>query len=108
MTKRKNTGEDHTTFDEVCEPIKAFLEQHERDHPPHHRERLHFADFVRKLVYHFAKNCGSGRQLVTDLETAPPELELGEVKRSTFFDAFQRFPVTSTCWRRWCGRPSPN
>jgi hypothetical protein len=54
---------------------------------------LHFADFVKKLVYHFAKNCESGRQLVTDLETAPPELELGEVKRSTFFDAFQRFPV---------------
>ncbi len=48
---------------------------------------------LRKLVYHFAKNCESGRQLVTDLETTPPELELGEVKRSTFFDAFQRFPL---------------
>ena len=93
MTNLKDTGEGHTTFDELCEPINPFLEQHERDHPPHHRERLHFADFVRKLVYHFAKNCESGRQLVTDLETAPPDLEIGEVKRSTFFDAFQRFPV---------------
>ena len=64
-----------------------------RSAPSHHRETLHFTDFVKKLVYHFAKNCESGRQLVTDLETAPPELELGEVKRSTFFDAFQRFPV---------------
>ena len=45
------------------------------------------------LVYHFAKCCESGRQLLTDTETADPELELGEVKRSTFFDAFQRFPV---------------
>jgi len=93
MINSNNVGGDHTTFDELCEPINSFLEQHERDHSPHHRETLHFADFVKKLVYHFAKNCESGRQLVTDLETAPPELELGEVKRSTFFDAFQRFPV---------------
>ena len=93
MANLKGSGDDHTTFDELCEPINSFLEQHEQDHPPHHRETLHFADFVRKLIYHFAKNCASGRQLVTDLETAPLELELGEVKRSTFFDAFQRFPV---------------
>ena len=93
MTNPHDGGDSHTTFSELCEPIDPFLEQHERDHPPHHREALHFAEFVRKLVYHFAKNCESGRQLVTDLETAPPELELGEVKRSTFFDAFQRFPV---------------
>ena len=93
MSSPDSGGEGHTTFDELCEPIEPFLEQHERDHPPHHRETLRFADFVRKLVYHFAKNCESGRQLVTDLETAPLELELGEVKRSTFFDAFHRFPV---------------
>lgn len=93
MTNPNNTEDEHTTFDELCEPINSFLEQHEQDHPPHHREKLPFTDFVRKLVYHFAKNCASGRQLITDLETAPPELELGEVKRSTFFDAFKRFPV---------------
>ena len=93
MGNPNNGGAGHTTFDELCEPIEPFLEQHERDHSPHHRETLHFAGFVRKLVYHFAKNCESGRQLVTDLETAPLELELGEVKRSTFFDAFHRFPV---------------
>jgi hypothetical protein len=44
-------------------------------------------------VYHFAKGCESGRQLLTDAATAEAELELEEVKRSTFFDAFQRFPV---------------
>ena len=93
MSDSNSAGDGHTTFDELCEPIDSFLEQHERDHPPHHRETLHFADLVKKLIYHFAKNCKSGRQLVTDLETAPPELEVGEVKRSTFFDAFQRFPV---------------
>ena len=93
MTSSNNAGDGHTTFDELCEPINSFLERHECDHPPHHRETLHFIDFVKKLIYHFTKNCESGRQLVTDLETASPELELGEVKRSTFFDAFQRFPV---------------
>ena len=91
-----NTGDsekERTTFTALFHPLEAFLVQHERDHPPHHRETLHFKDFVRKLVYHFAKGCESGRQLVTDISTAAPELELGEVKRSTFFDAFQRFPV---------------
>lgn len=93
MANQDNTEDGHTTFDELWKPIKSFFEQHERDHPPHHRETFHFIDFVLTLIYHFAKNCESGRQLITDLETAPPELELGEVKRSTFFDAFQRFPV---------------
>jgi len=93
MTNLKGSGDEPTTFDELCEPINSFLEQHKQDHPSHHREKLPFADFVRKLIYHFTKNCESGRQLVTDLESAHPELELGTVKRSTFFDAFQRFPV---------------
>jgi hypothetical protein len=61
-----NNEDGHTTFDELCEPINSFLEQHERDHAPHHREPVHFADFVNKLVYHFAENCQSGRQLVTE------------------------------------------
>ena len=88
-----DSEKERTTFAALFQPIEAVLVQHERDHPPHHRETLHFKDFVRKLVYHFAKGCESGRQLVTDISTAAPELELGEVKRSTFFDAFQRFPV---------------
>jgi hypothetical protein len=45
------------------------------------------------LVYHFSKGCESGRQLPTDTLTAAPELGLPTVKRSTFFDAFQRFPI---------------
>jgi hypothetical protein len=83
----------HTTFDELCEPLTPFFEQHERDHTPHPREKLHFRDFARQLFYHFAKGCGSGRQLLTDVETSDPQLKLDEAKRSTFFDAFQRFPV---------------
>jgi hypothetical protein len=46
-----------------------------------------------KLIYHFVKGCESGRQLLTDTLTAAPELGLLKVKRSTFFDAFRRFPI---------------
>lgn len=93
MSKPDDSKTNYTTFDVLFQPLARFLSQHERDHPPHHREELHFKDFVRLLVYHFAKGCASGRQLLTDVSTAEPELELGEVKRSTFFDGFQRFPV---------------
>ena len=93
MTQPGDSERDCTTFDALFQPTERFFEQHERDHPPHHRETLHFRDFVRSVVYHFAKGTESGRQLLTDMETAAPELELEEVKRSTFFDAFHRFPV---------------
>jgi hypothetical protein len=93
MARPDDSEKERTTFDTLFQPLNAFLAQHERDHPPHHREAFHFKEFVRTLVYHFAKGCESGRQLLTDVSTAEPELELGEVKRSTFFDAFQRFPI---------------
>jgi hypothetical protein len=94
MVQTSNPEGVQTTFEKLCEPISPFLDQHEGEHPQHHREKLHFTDFVKQLVYHFAKGCASGRQLLTDVETVDPELALDEVKRSTFFDAFQRFPVT--------------
>lgn len=93
MTKPDSSKKDCTTFDELLKPIKSSLAQHENDHPPHHRETLHFKGFVRLLVYHFAKGSESGRQMLTDVSTAEPGLKMGEVKRSTFFDAFERFPV---------------
>ena len=93
MSKPDDSKTNCTTFDVLIQPLESPLAQHEQDHPPHHREVLHFAEFVRLLVYHFVKCCESGRQLLTDTETADAELELSEVKRSTFFDAFQRFPV---------------
>ncbi len=82
-----------TTFDELFRPLKGQLEQHEQVYPPHHRETFHFKDFVRLLVYHFTKGCESGRLLLSDRDSAEEKLELPEVKRSTFFDAFQRFPA---------------
>ena len=94
MTQPDDSERDCTTFDVLFQPLEAPVARHEQDHPPHHREVLHFAEFVRLLVYHFVKNCESGRQMLTDTLSAAPELGLTLVKRSTFFDAFQRFPVT--------------
>ena len=45
MISSNSAGDGQTTFSELHEPIDSFLDQHERDHPPHHRETLHFADF---------------------------------------------------------------
>jgi hypothetical protein len=90
MSNPDDSERHYTTFDPLFQPTEPFLEQHERDHSPHHREKSHFRYFVRSLVYHFVKGTESGRQLLTDLETAAPELKPDEVKRSTFFDAFQR------------------
>jgi hypothetical protein len=94
MAKQNDTEQNSTTFDKLLQPLEKFLEQHERDHPPHHREKLHFVCFVRLLVYYFIKGCESGRLFLTDIESARPELKLIEVARSTFFDAFSRFPVS--------------
>ncbi len=44
MTEASDSEKDCTTFDKLFQPIKARLEQHERDHPPHHREKLHLKD----------------------------------------------------------------
>lgn len=82
-----------TCFDELFGPLEGPLEQLEQENPPHHREQLSFKVFVRLLVYYFTKGCESGRLLLTDVLTAPDELNLPLVKRSTFFDAFRRFPV---------------
>jgi hypothetical protein len=94
MAKPDDSEKDCTTFDALFQPLESLLAHHERNHPPHHREALPFTGFVRLLVYHFTKGCESGRQLLTDTLSAAPELGLPEVKRSTFFDAFQRFPTT--------------
>ena len=93
MSKPDDSEQHCTTFDALFQPLEAPLAQQERDHPPHHREVLHFAQFVRLLVYHFVKSCESGRQLLTDTLSTASELGLPKVKRATFFDAFQRFPV---------------
>jgi len=83
-----------TTFDELLSPLDEIVAQIENQRKVHHREVLSFSLFVRLLFYSFIMHSQSGRQLLTTLITLPEKLGLGIVKRSTFFDAFNRFPVS--------------
>jgi len=93
MAQEQESSEEQTTFDELLSPLKEPLEKIEKERIIHHRETLAFTAFVRLLIYYFTKAPDSGRQLLTDTLSASKKLRLGQVKRSTFFDAFNRFPV---------------
>ena len=93
MASSQDENTDCTTFDELLAPLNSELESIEAERQVHHRETLSFTAFVRLLMYYFTASVKSGRQLLTDTLSAAPKLGLSIVQRSTFFDAFQRFPV---------------
>ena len=93
MTQPQGSAPNTTTFDQLLQPIKDLLDELEAQRTIHHLEKLSFSAFVPLLVYYFTTWVESGRQLLTDTLSAAPELGLEPVKRSTFFDAFNRFPV---------------
>ena len=93
MKEQDGMMSNYTTFDELINPLNNQIETIEANRKVHHRETLGFRAFVRLLVYYFVTPSESGRQLLTDVLSAAPELVLTSVKRSTFFDAFKRFPV---------------
>lgn len=93
MAQLEGSAPESTTFDELLRPLETTLETIENSRSIHHREVLSFTAFVRLLIYYFVKAPQSGRQLLTDTLSAVSSLGLALVKRSTFFDAFDRFPV---------------
>ncbi len=93
MASSQDTNTNQTTFSKLLEPIKTKLKDIEAKRQVHHRETLSLTAFVHLLVYYFTTAVKSGRQLLTSTLSAAPELGLSKVKRSTFFDAFKRFPV---------------
>jgi len=93
MAQLQGSAPESTTFDELLRPLETTLETIENSRSIHHREVLSFTAFVRLLIYYFVKAPRSGRQLLTDTLSAVSSLGLAIVKRSTFFDAFDRFPV---------------
>lgn len=84
--------EEQSTYERLIEPLEQALAEIEAKRPIHHRESLSLSVFVKLLVYYFTQGIGSGRLLITDLGITAPELNLPQVARSTFFDAFNRFP----------------
>ena len=93
MTQPQGSAPNTTTFDQLLQPIKDLLDELEAQRTIHHLEKLSLSAFVPLLVYYFTTWVESGRQLLTDTLSAAPELGLEPVKRSTFFDGFNRFPV---------------
>lgn len=93
MAQLEGTAPEQTTFDELLHPLATTLQSIEDRRPHHHREVLTFTAFVRLLLYYFVKAPRSGRQLLTDTLSAATRLGLTPIKRSTFFDGFNRFPV---------------
>lgn len=85
--------EEQTTFERLIAPLEQSIAEIEAKRRVHHRESLSFRVFVKLLIYYFTQGIGSGRLLITDLGVRAPELNLPQVARSTFFDAFERFPV---------------
>ena len=93
MTQTQGSYPHTTTFDQLLQPLLEPLDQLEAQRRIHHLEKLSLRAFLPLLVYYFTAWVESGRQLLTDTLSAAPELGLEQVKRSTFFDAFNRFPV---------------
>jgi hypothetical protein len=87
------TTEEVSTFQRLMQPLQPILQQIESSRFIHHLETFPFTAFVTMLVYYCTQGIGSGRLLLTDIVSAPAELGLPVVSRSTFFDAFKRFPV---------------
>jgi len=87
------TTEEVSTFQRLMQPLQPVLQQIENSRFIHHLETFPFTAFVTMLVYYCTQGIGSGRLLLTDTISAPTELGLPVVPRSTFFEAFKRFPV---------------
>ena len=86
-------NENQILFDELLSPLEEPVQEIESTRKKHHREVLGFPLFVRTLVYYFVFNLQSGRQLVASTKSVDSALSLSNIKKSTFFDAFNRFPV---------------
>jgi len=93
MTHPQGFADQPTTFDQLLQPIQAPLCHIENTRKVHARESLSLRAFTRLLVYYFTASVESGRQLLSATLSAAAELGLEQVKRSTFFDGFNRFPV---------------
>jgi hypothetical protein len=84
-------------FDALQEPLLQVLAQSASCDPEAKvdpKESLSWPAFVRIVVYYFLAGLSSGRLLLTHLASADPKLNLpSDLKKSTFFEAFRRFPA---------------
>lgn len=74
------------------EPLLEALQETDTQAPVQN-EDLAWRPFILVVIYYFIAGIKSGRRLLTHLRHADPALGLPtDLKKSTFFDAFRRFP----------------
>jgi len=96
MTQPATVPEDPLVFNALYEPLEPIVEEVAQQCPENEQpKKLFLQPFVRNLVYHFVMGIESLGLLVTHLRTSEhtPDLDLLPVGKTTFHEAFERFPA---------------
>lgn len=83
-------------FHKIIEPVSQLVEAKKVMIKNDTAEKLHFAIFLKLLLYFYIKGIDTLRSLITDLKTNPDSKHAGlfPVGLSTIHDAFYRYPLT--------------
>ncbi len=96
MSEPVTVPEDPLVFNALFEPLEPIVEAVAQQCPQNDQpKKLFLQPFVRNLVYGFVMGIGSLGLLVTHLRTAEQTVPLGLLPagKSTFHEAFERFPA---------------
>jgi Transposase DDE domain len=87
--------EQPSVFDKLMEPVQSCIEKQNQELTPHYLEKFSYYEFFRLLIFYYVSDIPSIALLLdTYLKKGllSPALKLPKVARSTFNDAFERFP----------------
>jgi hypothetical protein len=90
-----NYQEQPSVFDKLMEPVQTFIEKQNQELPSHYLEKFFYDEFSRLLIFYFVSDIPSIALLIDNYlkkDLLAPALKLRKVPRSTFNDAFERFP----------------
>jgi hypothetical protein len=77
------------------EPVQSFIERQNQELTPHYLEKFSYYNFFRLLIFYYVSDIPSIALLLNTYlkkDLLSPALKLPKVARSTFNDAFERFP----------------
>lgn len=87
--------EQPSVFDKLMEPVQPFIEKQNQELIPHYLEKFSYYEFSRLLIFYYVSDIPSIALLLDTYlkkDLLSPDLKLSKVARSTFNDAFERFP----------------
>jgi hypothetical protein len=87
--------EQPSVFDKLMEPVQPFIEKQNQELIPHYLEKFSYYEFSRLLIFYYVSDIPSIALLLDTYlkkDLLSPALRLSKVARSTFNDAFERFP----------------